>query len=168
MFTPLPRNASRKRATVLLPASLILNLLPAQPVSAARRAPAQAAAAPFVRVLNLPVNDIAYDKQSKQLFASVPSRAGAGGNSVTEINPLTGALGPPAPGRSQISSRSRTMVRFSTSATTASTRRAAPAPSAASTSPRRPSGRTSRWARTRTSAARSGPTTSPSRPATRT
>jgi DNA-binding beta-propeller fold protein YncE len=94
MFTPLPRNASRKRAAVLLLASLILNLLPARPASAvARRAPAQADAAPFVRVLNLPVNDIAYEKQSKKLFASVPSRAGAGGNSITEIDPATGALG---------------------------------------------------------------------------
>ena len=29
----------------------------------------------------------------KKLFASVPSRAGAGGNAVTEINPVTATLG---------------------------------------------------------------------------
>ncbi|HEV2860519.1 MAG TPA: Calx-beta domain-containing protein [Pyrinomonadaceae bacterium] len=91
MFAPLLRDTARKRAALLLLASFVLNLLPAPPASAARRA--QSAAAPFVRVLNLPVNDIAYDKQSKKLFASVPSRAGAGGNSVTEIDPATGALG---------------------------------------------------------------------------
>ncbi len=93
MFTPLPRNASRKRAAALLLASLILNLLPARPAAAARRPPAQASVASFVRVLNLPVNDIAYDRQSMKLFASLPSRAGAGGNSVTEIDPATGTLG---------------------------------------------------------------------------
>ena len=55
------RSASHKRAAVLLLAALIVNLLPVRPASA-RSAPAQATAAPFVRVLNLPVNDIAYDK----------------------------------------------------------------------------------------------------------
>ena len=95
MFDLLPRYSSRKRGAVLLLASLILNLLPAPPASAAppRRTPAQAAAAPFVRVLNLPANDLVYDKLSKKLFASVASRAGAGGNSVTEVDPATGAVG---------------------------------------------------------------------------
>src|ERR1700749_838219 len=94
MFTPTPRDSSRQRVAVLLLASLILNLLPALPASAAaRRVRAQAGTEPFVRVLNLPVNDIVYEKQSKKLFASVASRVGAGGNSVAEIDPATGALG---------------------------------------------------------------------------
>jgi hypothetical protein len=94
MFTPFARNAPHKRAAFLLLASLIVNLLPAHPASAAvRHSPAQAVTLPFVRVLNMPVNDITYDKLSKKLFASVPSRAGAGGNAVTEIDPATGALG---------------------------------------------------------------------------
>ncbi len=92
MFTPLAHNVSRRRAAVLMLASMILNLLPARTL-AAYPAPAQAVAAPFVRVLNMPVNDVAYDKLSKKLFASVPSRAGAGGNAVTEIDPVTAALG---------------------------------------------------------------------------
>ena len=92
MFTPFAHNASHKRAAVLLLASLIVNLLPLRPASA-RLAPPQAIAAPFVRVLNVPVNDITYDKVSKKLFVSVPSRVGANGNSVTEIDPVTGALG---------------------------------------------------------------------------
>jgi DNA-binding beta-propeller fold protein YncE len=47
----------------------------------------------FVTVLNIPVNDIAYDKVSKKLFASIPSVAGLSGNSVTEIDPVTATLG---------------------------------------------------------------------------
>src|SRR6185436_8210560 len=94
MSTPFAHNAPHKRAAVLLLASLIVNLLPAHPASAVtQREPAQAIPAPFVRVLNMAVNDITYDKLSKKLFASVPSRAGAGGNAVTEIDPATGALG---------------------------------------------------------------------------
>src|SRR5262245_3775349 len=95
LVVPFARNSSHKRAALLALASLIFNLVPTCQASAVTtpRALAQAATAPFVRVLNLPVNDIAYEKQSKKLFVSVPSRVGAGGNSVTEIDPATGALG---------------------------------------------------------------------------
>jgi len=94
VFTPFARKAPHQRAALLLLVSLIANLLPAHPVSAAlQHSPAQAIPVPFVRVLNMPVNDIAYEKLSQKLFVSVPSIAGAGGNAVTEIDPATGALG---------------------------------------------------------------------------
>lgn len=92
MFIAPAPSFSRRRAAVLIVASMILNLLPAQQLSA-YGSPTQGIAAPFVRLINLPVNDVAYDKLSKKLFVSVPSRAGAGGNAVTEIDPVTGAIG---------------------------------------------------------------------------
>ena len=91
MFIRIARKSLR-RAVALILASLILSFLSVSRYSG-RRVNAQAGSAPFVRVLNLPVNDIAYEKQSKKLFVSVPSRIGAGGNSVTEIDPTTGTVG---------------------------------------------------------------------------
>lgn len=41
----------------------------------------------------LATNDIIYDPFSNQVFATVPSMAGARGNSITPINPADGALG---------------------------------------------------------------------------
>lgn len=94
MFTLSPRIISRKRAAFLLLISLFTSPLPIR-YSVARPAPlpVQPTGAPFVRVLNLPVNDIIYDKHSKKLFASLPSRVGARGNAVIEIDPVTGEPG---------------------------------------------------------------------------
>jgi hypothetical protein len=48
----------------------------------------------FARVIDLPVNDVAYQASSQTLYASVGSSAGVlRGNSITPINPTTGALG---------------------------------------------------------------------------
>lgn len=48
-----------------------------------------------VREITLPVNDLIYDAARQRILASVPSRAGAGlGNTITVINPATGAIGP--------------------------------------------------------------------------
>ncbi len=49
---------------------------------------------PVVTVLDLPVNDLAYDRFSDTIYASVPSRAGALGNRVAAIDPATGDVGP--------------------------------------------------------------------------
>ena len=47
----------------------------------------------FIRQLSLRVNDVAYSQTTHMLYVSVPSSVGAGGNAVTEIDPVTGALG---------------------------------------------------------------------------
>ncbi len=44
--------------------------------------------------ISLPTGDIVYDKVSQTMFASVPSSAGAQGNSITRINPFTETIGP--------------------------------------------------------------------------
>ena len=48
----------------------------------------------FIRQIPLLSNDIIYSAQSQQIYASVPSAAGANGNSVTRLNPETGEIGP--------------------------------------------------------------------------
>lgn len=53
-----------------------------------------ACGAPYVVKVALPTNDITYDPFSDQILASVPSRAGAlRGNTITPIDPYSGALG---------------------------------------------------------------------------
>ncbi|MCU1268383.1 MAG: hypothetical protein JWM21_4701 [Acidobacteria bacterium] len=47
----------------------------------------------FVRQLSLPANDLVYNQPDQMIYASVPSFAGPNGNSITPVNPLTGALG---------------------------------------------------------------------------
>ncbi|PYV40645.1 MAG: hypothetical protein DMG06_19665, partial [Acidobacteria bacterium] len=47
-----------------------------------------------IRVVQLITNDIVYDPVSRSIYASVPSRAGSIGNSITQVNPVTGAIGP--------------------------------------------------------------------------
>ena len=46
-----------------------------------------------VRQLTLPTNDLVYDKNTGKIYASVPSAAGSNGNSLTQINPITGDIG---------------------------------------------------------------------------
>ena len=48
-----------------------------------------------IRQVPLPTNDIVFDKQSQKIFASVPSRAGVGGNSVTSLDPRSGLADDP-------------------------------------------------------------------------
>ncbi|HLL73227.1 MAG TPA: Calx-beta domain-containing protein [Pyrinomonadaceae bacterium] len=51
--------------------------------------------AEFIRQLSLPANDVIYNPADQMLYASVPSSAGAAGNSIVPINPVTGATGTP-------------------------------------------------------------------------
>jgi hypothetical protein len=51
--------------------------------------------AEFVRQLSLTTNDIIYNPADGMLYASVPSSAGASGNSIIPINPATGETGTP-------------------------------------------------------------------------
>src|SRR6185369_4229736 len=48
----------------------------------------------FVRRVNLPANNLVYSEATQALYASVPSSAGATGNSITKITPTTGEVGP--------------------------------------------------------------------------
>ncbi len=48
----------------------------------------------FVRQINLPANKLVLSEATQALYASVPGSAGANGNSITKINPETGAVGP--------------------------------------------------------------------------
>jgi sugar lactone lactonase YvrE len=50
-------------------------------------------AAASIRQVPLRTNDLVYSAQSQQIYASVPSAAGANGNSVTRLNPETGEIG---------------------------------------------------------------------------
>jgi hypothetical protein len=58
------------------------------------RASHEATGPPVFIPLTFPVNDLAYDRVSGKVYASVPSRAGALGNRIIQIDPKTGALGP--------------------------------------------------------------------------
>ena len=53
-----------------------------------------AGSAATIRVISLPVKDLVYDQARQRIYASVPSSGGARANTVTLIDPSTGALGP--------------------------------------------------------------------------
>jgi uncharacterized repeat protein (TIGR01451 family) len=48
-----------------------------------------------IRQIRLATNDLVYDRFSLRIYASVPSSAGSGGNSVVPIDPETGSIGSP-------------------------------------------------------------------------
>ena len=48
----------------------------------------------FTRQVNLPTNGLVYSDATQALYASVPSNAGAEGNTITKITPETGVVGP--------------------------------------------------------------------------
>ena len=51
--------------------------------------------ATFVQTVPLASNDLVYSSNAQKLFASIPSRIGTGGNSITAVDPVSGALGTP-------------------------------------------------------------------------
>ncbi|HSE16433.1 MAG TPA: Calx-beta domain-containing protein [Pyrinomonadaceae bacterium] len=63
----------------------------------------------FLRRVDLPANSVVYSEATQALYATVPSTAGANGNSITKITTGTGEVGPPVfvgsePNRMAISS----------------------------------------------------------------
>lgn len=80
---------SRTLATL----AALLFLLGVIPVAAGPIGAASAAGADEVRVIGLATSDLVYDQATQTIFASVPSRAGAAGNSIAPIDPSTGAIG---------------------------------------------------------------------------
>src|ERR1043166_8276303 len=89
----LPRAALRGVRPLLIALSLLTNTLAAAARQPAPLPPAQAQVESSVRIINLPTNDIVYDGQTQKIYASVPSSAGAGGNSITEVDPSGGTVG---------------------------------------------------------------------------
>src|SRR5919199_4527705 len=76
--------------------------------SVAAPAPLQAGDVSSVRQLSLLAKDLVVDPNTQTIYASLPSGAGASGNSITPINPATGAVGTPVfvgsePGKMAIS-----------------------------------------------------------------
>jgi hypothetical protein len=53
--------------------------------------------APGILQLPLAANDLAYDPTSQKVYASVPSSAGTFGNSLAQIDPITGIMSTPIP-----------------------------------------------------------------------
>ena len=53
--------------------------------------------ASFISVLSLPINDLVYDPIRARIFAAVGPSGGTLSNSIVEIDPATGALGPVVP-----------------------------------------------------------------------
>src|SRR6185312_14964001 len=80
-----------RRLAVLLLVSLI-NLVasPFLPRSAAAHPPD--GPTEFIRRINLPTNDLVYSSTTGRIYASIPSRAGSGGNSIAAIDPTTGSI----------------------------------------------------------------------------
>src|ERR1700752_3502392 len=94
----------RRRLVQVLVLSITLNLL-LPPLSYGRTLSkrsrikiddptvAQPSVQTFVRVLNLPTNDIVFNQQTQKIHSTVPSSAGANGNSITDVDPVLGTVG---------------------------------------------------------------------------
>ena len=54
--------------------------------------PSPSPAAAFVRQIALSTNDLVYNQATQKLYASVPSSEGSTGNSIAEIDPVTGSI----------------------------------------------------------------------------
>jgi hypothetical protein len=63
------------------------------PAVAPTPTPTPASIPTFVKPVSLQANDLVYNQSTQSLYASVPSTVGANGNSITAINPATGAIG---------------------------------------------------------------------------
>src|SRR5690349_15464444 len=112
MRYPLAHRTTRAAAVALSYLCAVVGLLPsaapAARAAARRPAPALAADTSFVRRLSLNAKDLVVDPNTQTLYASVPSSAGAGGNSITPVDPVAGTIGTPVfvgsePGRMVIS-----------------------------------------------------------------
>src|SRR5689334_2982925 len=97
-MTPRSDNSCRpgkQRFALLVVVAILLNCFP--PVSFAIHRPFSPeplqAQTDSIRQISLATNDLVYNKADQMLYASVPSSVGSGGNSITPINPVTGAIG---------------------------------------------------------------------------
>src|SRR6185437_5380792 len=82
---------------VLVETALVNDSLPipaATPVPSPTPSPSPPYVPTFIKRVNLQANDLVYSAATLALYASVPSSAGASGNSITTITPETAAVGP--------------------------------------------------------------------------
>src|SRR5215204_31857 len=94
----MPRNIPhrfRAAAAVCLALAILSALAWILPAVGTPAASAQGGQSLFVRKIALRANDVVYSPSTNMLYASVPSAAGTGGNTVTPIDPATGAVGTP-------------------------------------------------------------------------
>ncbi|HEX8352073.1 MAG TPA: Calx-beta domain-containing protein [Pyrinomonadaceae bacterium] len=85
----------RAAAAACLALALLSALALLLPAAATPAASAQGGQSLFVRKIALRANDVVYSSATNMLYASVPSAVGAGGNTVTPVDPATGAVGAP-------------------------------------------------------------------------
>jgi hypothetical protein len=84
----------------LIPATLALvapTPLPTATPRPASTSPPPPRSAQGVAKVDLPTNDLVYDPGTKRIYASVPGRAGAQGNSLVVIDPVTATIAPGVP-----------------------------------------------------------------------
>src|SRR5215213_4081820 len=85
----------RAAAAACLALTLLCALAWLLPAAAPTAASAQSGESLFVRKIAFKGNDVVYSPSTNMLYASAGSSVGAGGNSITPINPSTGEVGTP-------------------------------------------------------------------------
>ncbi len=89
--------STSNRQVILLETALVNPGVPVAaptPAPSPTPSPSPAHIPTFVRQVDLRANNLVYSEATQALYASVPSSAGANGNSITKITPETGAIGP--------------------------------------------------------------------------
>jgi len=90
-----PSPYMRRRLALLLLVSIV-NFIAAPFLLASRSTAAVAAPfdgpTEFIRKINLMTNDLVYSSTTGRIYASIPSSAGSGGNSIAAIDPTTGLI----------------------------------------------------------------------------
>ncbi|HLM58548.1 MAG TPA: Calx-beta domain-containing protein [Pyrinomonadaceae bacterium] len=110
-------SSSTEGRVVLIQTSLVdgsLAVPTPTPTPTATPTPTPSYVPTFVRKVSLPAGDVVYNDATQSLYASVASSAGTGGNSITPINPSTGATGTPVfvgsePGRLALGDDGKTL-----------------------------------------------------------
>jgi len=91
-----PRTQCLRRRLALLLLLSTINFI-AAPFLLASRSAAAPLSPPdgpteFIRQINLTTNDLVYSSSTGKIYASIPSTAGSGGNSIAAIDPTTGLI----------------------------------------------------------------------------
>jgi sugar lactone lactonase YvrE len=110
-------NSTAEGRVVLIQTALIDGSQPGPtptPTPAATPTPTPTYVPTFLRKVALPAGDLVYNEATQSLYTSVASTAGAGGNSITPINPTSGAVGTPVfvgsePGRLALADDGKTL-----------------------------------------------------------
>ena len=84
-------NQLRKRLALLLLVTIVVCPL-SLPSAAKTEAPLFDGPTEFIRQIPLTTNDLAYSPLTGKIYATVPSSAGSGGNTIKSIDPATGVI----------------------------------------------------------------------------